>query len=85
MKRKDDEHDVEFTGKLFRYAGPASWTFVTLPEDLSPPATHAFGRTPVIAWVDIMNGRPASGAQRTAERYWLCLQKSVAPRTMTTA
>ena len=41
-----------FSGKLFRYPGAGSWVFVQVPERLSPPATHAWGRTPVDAVVD---------------------------------
>ena len=42
----------EFVGKLFRHSGPGGWHFVTIPEELAPRATHAWGRTPVHATVD---------------------------------
>jgi hypothetical protein len=42
----------EFKAKLWRYEGPGGWHFVTLPERLAPPVTHAWGRTPVDAVVD---------------------------------
>lgn len=41
-----------FVGSLFRYPGPGGWTFVEVPERLTPPVTHAWGRTPVTATVD---------------------------------
>lgn len=43
---------VRFTGRLWRHDGPAAWTFVTVPEELAPPPTHHWGRTPVVASVD---------------------------------
>ena len=43
-----------FAGTLFRYPGTGGWTFVEVPERLSPPVTHAWGRTPVTATVDGM-------------------------------
>lgn len=41
-----------FRGRLFKWAGTGAWHFVEVPEDLSPPVTHAWGRTPVTATVD---------------------------------
>jgi hypothetical protein len=41
-----------FKAKLFRYPGPGGWHFVTVPQKNAPPATHAWGRTPVRATVD---------------------------------
>ncbi len=42
-----------FTGTLFRWAeGKGSWYFVVVPDRLSPPVTHGWGRTPVTATVD---------------------------------
>lgn len=41
-----------FTGKLWRYPGPGGWHFVAVPDELAPPVTHAWGRTPVHATVD---------------------------------
>ena len=43
---------VAFTGTLWRYAGKGGWHFVTLPDKYSPPVTHGWGRTPVVAVVD---------------------------------
>jgi len=43
---------VRFKTTLFRYPGPGGWTFARVPERCAPPATHAWGRTPVIATVD---------------------------------
>jgi hypothetical protein len=42
----------EFTVKLFRYPGKGGWHFATVPEELAPPVTAAWGRTPVLAVVD---------------------------------
>jgi hypothetical protein len=41
-----------FRAKLFRYPGPGGWTFVTVPPKHAPRATHAWGRTPVLATVN---------------------------------
>ena len=41
-----------FQTTLFRYPGPGGWTFARVPEEHAPPATHAWGRTPVEATVD---------------------------------
>jgi hypothetical protein len=45
-------HGGSFRGKLFRYPGAAGWHFVPVPDRLSPPVTHGWGRTPVVATVD---------------------------------
>lgn len=44
--------DHTFTGELFRWKGDAAWTFVQVPQDLAPPVTEGWGRTPVLATVD---------------------------------
>lgn len=41
-----------FDSVLFKWTGPSAWHFVTVPERFAPPATHAWGRTPVRATVD---------------------------------
>lgn len=41
-----------FRAKLWRYPGPGGWTFARIPEKHAPPATHGWGRTPVVASVD---------------------------------
>ncbi|HVY38523.1 MAG TPA: DUF1905 domain-containing protein [Polyangia bacterium] len=41
-----------FRAKLFRYPGVGGWTFARVPDTHAPPATHAWGRTPVKATVD---------------------------------
>ncbi len=41
-----------FTARLFRYPGPGGWTFARIPERHAIPATHPWGRTPVVATVD---------------------------------
>lgn len=43
---------MKFSAKLWRYPGPAAWTFVRVPAKHAPPVTHGWGRTPVIARVD---------------------------------
>jgi hypothetical protein len=43
---------VAFKAKLFRYPGPAGWTFAPVPDRYAPPVTHGWGRTPVVATVD---------------------------------
>jgi len=41
-----------FRARLWRYPAPGGWTFARIPEKHAPPATHAWGRTPVHATVD---------------------------------
>jgi len=41
-----------FKAKLFRYPGPGGWTFAIIPPRHALPATHPWGRTPVVATVD---------------------------------
>lgn len=45
-------HGGRFTGTLWRYPGPGGWHFVDVPDELAPPVTHGWGRTPVHAEVD---------------------------------
>lgn len=45
-------HGGTFVAQLFKYAGPGSWHFATVPEKFAPPVTHAWGRSPVRATVD---------------------------------
>jgi uncharacterized protein DUF1905 len=41
-----------FRARLWRYPGAGGWTFARIPAKHAPPATHAWGRTPVHATVD---------------------------------
>jgi hypothetical protein len=41
-----------FVAKLWRYPGPGGWVFARVPNKYAPRATHAWGRTPVLATVD---------------------------------
>ncbi len=41
-----------FSTTLFRYPGKGGWTFAPVPDAHAPPATHGWGRTPVVATVD---------------------------------
>ncbi|MBP6775079.1 MAG: DUF1905 domain-containing protein [Gemmatimonadaceae bacterium] len=41
-----------FRATMFKYPGKGGWTFVQVPDRLSPPVTHGWGRTPVTATVD---------------------------------
>ena len=43
-----------FTATLFKSPGKGGWTFATIPEELAPPVTAGWGRTPVMATVDGM-------------------------------
>jgi hypothetical protein len=45
-------HGGSFRGRLFRYSGAGGWHFVPVPDRLTPPVTHGWGRTPVVAVVD---------------------------------
>jgi len=42
----------DFTAELFQYRGRSRWIFATIPTRHAPPATHPWGRTPVVATVD---------------------------------
>ena len=43
---------TRFTATLFRIPGKGGWTFAPVPPAQAPPATQAWGRTPVVATVD---------------------------------
>lgn len=43
---------MRFRARLVKYPGPGGWTFALIPKKHAPPATHAWGRTPVRARVD---------------------------------
>lgn len=43
---------MRFEAKLIKYPGPGGWTFAIVPKKHAPPATHAWGRTPLNATVD---------------------------------
>ena len=43
---------MTFTATLIRFPGKGGWTFAPIPEDLAPPVTAGWGRTPVVATVD---------------------------------
>jgi hypothetical protein len=45
-------YEVEFSSTLFRVEGKGGWTFAPVPEELAPPVTEGWGRTPVVATVD---------------------------------
>ena len=52
MAKAAKNKTATFRAILFRYPGPGGWTFARVPEQHAPPATHAWGRTPVEATVD---------------------------------
>ena len=43
---------TRFVATLFRIPGKGGWTFAPVPEEHAPSASHAWGRTPVVATVD---------------------------------
>lgn len=43
---------ARFRAKLFKWHGAGGWHFAPVPEKHAPLATHAWGRTPVVAVVD---------------------------------
>jgi hypothetical protein len=45
-------HGGTFQARLFKYPGKGGWHFAPVPERFSPPVTHGWGRTPVVAVVD---------------------------------
>jgi hypothetical protein len=45
-------HGGTFKSRLFKYSGKGGWHFAPVPERFSPPVTHGWGRTPVVAVVD---------------------------------
>jgi hypothetical protein len=52
MAKAPKKPTATFRATLFRYPGPGGWTFARIPDQHAPPATHAWGRTPVQATVD---------------------------------
>lgn len=46
------ERAAKFTARLWRHPGKGGWTFLTIPQEYAPSATHAWGRTPVTATVE---------------------------------
>lgn len=42
----------KFVATLWRYPGAGGWVFAPVPDKYAPRATHAWGRTPVLATVD---------------------------------
>jgi len=50
--RRAPRYGGEFPSELFTYPGKGGWTFATVPDRYAPPATEAWGRTPVRATVD---------------------------------
>ena len=51
-RRRPPRYGGEFPSELFTYPGKGGWTFATVPDRFAPPATEAWGRTPVRATVD---------------------------------
>jgi hypothetical protein len=45
-------HGGTFISQLFKHPGPGGWHFAPVPDEYTPPATQAWGRTPVRATVD---------------------------------
>ena len=45
-------HGGTFVAQLFKHPGPGGWHFAPVPDELTPPVTHAWGRSPVRATVD---------------------------------
>lgn len=52
QKRARAKKPRSFRATLFRFPGKGGWTFAPVPEAHAPPATHGWGRTPVVATVD---------------------------------
>lgn len=46
------KHGGRFSAQLFRVGDKGGWTFAPVPDELAPPVTHGWGRTPVTATVD---------------------------------
>jgi hypothetical protein len=45
-------YTASFKARLIKWSGPSAWHFAVVPEKHAPLATHAWGRTPVVAVVD---------------------------------
>jgi hypothetical protein len=50
--RRSPPASKRFKSTLFRVPGKGGWVFAPIPTRHAPPATHAWGRTPVRATVD---------------------------------
>jgi Domain of unknown function (DUF1905) len=69
-------YEVEFSSALFHTGGKGGWTFATVPEDLAPSVTEAWGRTPVVATVDGETWRTSVWRERSG-RTLLAVPKAV--------
>lgn len=58
-----------FDGVLFRWDGPAGWTFVVVPPEHAPDLAGAFGRVPVTATVGGVSW--STSVWRDQEHGWL--------------
>lgn len=58
-------HGVEFSSTLFHSGGKGGWTFAPVPEELAPPVTEGWGRTPVLATVDGHSWRTSVWRERS--------------------
>jgi hypothetical protein len=45
-------YTATFLATLWQHPGTGGWVFAPIPEKYAPSATHAWGRTPVVATVD---------------------------------
>ncbi len=52
ISRRSAPASRRFKSTLFRVPGKGGWVFAPIPSRYAPPATHAWGRTPVRATVD---------------------------------
>ena len=72
-------YTASFRAKLFRYPGAGGWHFAVVPEKHAPLATHAWGRTPVVAVVDDHEWKTSVWREKTG-RTLLAVPKKVRGR-----
>lgn len=70
-------HRVTFSATLFRFPGPGGWHFAPVPKGKSPPVTHGWGRTPVVATVDGVRWKTSVWWDTKSQRTLLAVPKKV--------
>lgn len=68
---------MRFKATLFKYPGPGGWHFAVVPKKHAPPATHAWGRTPVIATVDGQTWETSVWRDTKSDRTLLAVPKRI--------
>ncbi len=65
-----------FATTLFRYQGKGAWHFAIIPNNVAPPATRPWGRTPVTATVDEQTWQTSIWRDTKSNRSLLAVPKA---------